>query len=290
MVRPKAGSSAQTKGKGVEQGTLHIVATPIGNLGDMTHRAIETLRSADLVLAEDTRKTRVLLDHFGIKARMVASHEHNEARTVSLVIEQLRTGKSVAIVTDAGTPLISDPGSRLVQAARTAGFRVSPVPGASALTAALSAAGLDTTRFTFLGFLPRSGRERRDAIALIGTLPHTAVLYEAPNRVAATLRDLVAAGSSERRCVIARELTKIFEEFRDGTVGELAAYYAGSPPRGEVVILLPGVESKPFDEEELQNRVKALREAGLSARDAAAQVSSETGVSRNAIYRMALKS
>jgi 16S rRNA (cytidine1402-2'-O)-methyltransferase len=285
MVRPSAGSGAQ----GVE-GTLFIVATPIGNLGDMSQRAIDTLRSADLVLAEDTRKTRVLLDHFGIKTRMVASHEHNEARTVPLVIEQLRNRKSVAIVTDAGTPLISDPGSRLVQAVRAAGLRVSPVPGPSALTAALSAAGLDTTRFTFLGFLPRSGRERRDAVALISTLPHTAVLYEAPNRVAATLRDLSAAGSPDRRCVVARELTKIFEEFRDGTVEELAAYYAVSPPRGEVVILLAGAESKPFDEVELQSRVKALREAGLSARDAAAQVSSETGVSRNAIYRMAVKS
>lgn len=290
MVRPSAGSGAQTKGEGVEQGTLYIVATPIGNLGDMTQRAIETLRSADLVLAEDTRKTRVLLDHFGIRTRMVASHEHNEARTVPLVIEQLRNRKSVAIVTDAGTPLISDPGSRLVQAVRAAGLRVSPVPGASALTAALSAAGLDTTRFTFFGFLPRSGKERREAVALLSTLPHTVVLYEAANRVAATLRDLATAGAPARRCVVARELTKIFEEFRDGTVEELAAYYAGSPPRGEVVILLAGAESKPFDETELQNRVKALREAGLSARDAAAQVSSETGVSRNTLYRMAVKS
>jgi 16S rRNA (cytidine1402-2'-O)-methyltransferase len=288
MVRPTAGSGADTKGEG--EGTLYIVATPIGNLGDMTQRAIDTLRSADLVLAEDTRKTRVLLDHFGIKTRMVASHEHNEARTVPLVIEQLRNRKSVAVVTDAGTPLISDPGSRLVQAVRAAGFRVSPVPGPSALTAALSAAGLDTTRFTFLGFLPRSGRERRDAIALISTLSHTAVLYEAPSRVAATLRDLIAAGAADRRCVVARELTKIFEELREGTVEELAAYYADSSPRGEVVILLAGAESKPFDEIELQIRVKALREAGLSARDAAAQVSSETGVSRNAIYRMAVKS
>jgi 16S rRNA (cytidine1402-2'-O)-methyltransferase len=288
MVRPSAGSSADKEGEG--EGTLFIVATPIGNLGDMTQRAIDTLRSADLVLAEDTRKTRVLLDHFGIRTRMVASHEHNESRTVPLVIEQLRSRKSVAVVTDAGTPLISDPGSRLVQAVRAAGFRVSPVPGASALTAALSAAGLDTTRFTFLGFLPRSGRERREAIALISTLPHTAVLYEAPGRVATTLQDLGAAGSPGRRCVVARELTKIFEEFRDGTVEELAAYYADSSPRGEVVILLAGAESKQFDEIELQSRVKVLREAGLSARDAAAQVSSETGVSRNAIYRMAVKS
>jgi 16S rRNA (cytidine1402-2'-O)-methyltransferase len=242
------------------------------------------------VLAEDTRKTRVLFDHFGIKTRMVASHAHNESRTVPLVIEQLQHRKSVAIVTDAGTPLISDPGSRLVQAVRAAGFRVSPVPGASALTAALSAAGLDTTRFTFFGFLPRSGRERRDAIAQISTLPHTAVLYEAPGRVAATLQELASAGAPDKPCVVARELTKIFEEFRKGTVEELSAYYADSPPRGEVVILLAGAEPKPFNEDELQSRVKALREAGLSARDAAAQVSSETGVPRNTVYRMTVKS
>jgi len=255
----------------------------------MTHRAIETLRAADLVLAEDTRKTRVLLEHFGIKARMAASHAHNESRTIPVVLDQLSQRRNVAIVTDAGTPLISDPGSRLVQAVRAAGFRVSPIPGASALTAALSAAGLDTTRFTFIGFLSRTGRERREAISLIGTLPHTAVLYEAPGRVAYTLAEIAAASSSERRCVVARELTKIFEEFRDGTVEELAAYYAGNPPRGEVVILLAGAAPKPFNEEELQNRVKALRETGLSARDAAAQVSAETGVSRNAIYRLAVK-
>jgi 16S rRNA (cytidine1402-2'-O)-methyltransferase len=173
---------------------------------------------------------------------------------------------------------------------REAGFRVSPIPGASALTAALSAAGLDTTRFTFLGFLARSGRERREAIELIGTLQHTVVLYEAAGRVAATLRDLAAVGAGDRRCVVARELTKVFEEFRDGTVEELAAYYADSPPRGEVVILLAGADPKPFNEEELQNRVKVLREGGLSARDAAALVSSETGVPRNLVYRMAMKS
>src|SRR5688500_18738186 len=142
-------------------GTLFIVATPIGNLGDMTQRGIEILRSVDLILAEDTRKSRVLLAHFGIKSRLKAAHAHNEAATVPLVLDELRKKKNVAVITDAGTPLISDPGSRLVQAVRTAGFRVSPIPGASALTAALSAAGLDTTRFTFFGFLPRAGRERQ---------------------------------------------------------------------------------------------------------------------------------
>jgi 16S rRNA (cytidine1402-2'-O)-methyltransferase len=286
MGRQSAGSGGGSKGAG----SLFIVATPIGNLGDMTLRAIETLRSADLVLAEDTRKTRVLLDHFGIKSRMVAAHAHNEARTIPLVLEELARGSSVAMVTDAGTPLVSDPGSRLVTAVRAAGFRVSPIPGASAVTAALSAAGLDTTHFTFFGFLARSGRERQEAMREINALRHTAVLYESPMRVADTLEDLADTGPADRHCVVARELTKVFEEFRDGTVGELAAYYAENPPRGEVVILLAGVDPKPFNEEELQNRVKALREAGLSARDAAAKVSSETGVPRNAIYRMAVKS
>jgi 16S rRNA (cytidine1402-2'-O)-methyltransferase len=285
MPRRSARPAAEDSGDGV----LFIVATPIGNLGDMTARAIDTLRSADLVLAEDTRKTRVLFNHFDIKARLISSHAHNEASTIPLVLEELGKKKNVAVVTDAGTPLISDPGSRLVEAARNAGFRVSPIPGPSALTAALSAAGLDTTRFTIFGFLPKSGAERRSALDEIGALSHTAVLYEAPNRVAETLVEISSRSSPERRCVVARELTKLFEEFRDGTVEELAAYYGGSPPRGEVVILLSGASPKPFNEDELEARVKALREAGVSARDAAAKVSAETGVARNAVYRIAVK-
>lgn len=282
MGRRSAGPAAD------DTGTLFIVATPIGNLGDMTQRAIETLRSADLVLAEDTRKTRVLFDHFGIGTRLTASHAHNEAATIPMVLDELRKKKSVAVVTDAGTPLISDPGSRLVQAVRDAGFRVSPVPGASALTAALSAAGLDTARFTFFGFLPRRGRERRDTLAHIETLAHTAVLFEAPTRVGETLSDLATSGSSARHCVVARELTKLFEEFRSGTVEELAAYYAGRTPRGEVVILLAAAESKPFNEADLRNQVKVLREAGLSAKDVAERLSRDTGLPRNVIYRLAV--
>lgn len=285
MARRSTRPPAEDSGDGV----LFIVATPIGNLGDMTQRAIDTLRDADLVLAEDTRKTRVLFDHFGIKTRLIASHAHNEARTIPLALEELKRKKSVAVVTDAGTPLISDPGSRLVQAARAAGFRVSPVPGASALTAALSAAGLDTTRFTFFGFIAKTGRERREAVEQISELTHTAVLYEAPNRVADTLAEIAAVSAPDRRCVVARELTKLFEEFRDGTVEEVSAYYAGNPPRGEVVILLAGATPKPFNEDELHTRVKALREAGVSARDAAATISAETGVPRNAVYRIAVK-
>lgn len=270
------------------RGTLFIVATPIGNLGDMTMRAVETLRTADMVLAEDTRSTRVLLDHFGIKAHTVAAHAHNEARTIPRVLERLGRGESVALVSDAGTPLISDPGSRLVDAVRSAGFRVSPIPGASALTAALSATGLDTTRFTFVGFLPRTGKDRREALELASTLPHTVVLYEAPARVSATLDDLGEV-DPDRRCVVAREITKIHEEFREGTVSELAAYYRDAPPRGEVVILLSGAEPKSFNEDELRDRVKVLREAGQSARDIATRLASELGVPRNTVYRMALK-
>ena len=163
------------------------------------------------------------------------------------------------------------------------------MPGASALTAALSAAGLDTTRFTFFGFIAKSGRERREALEQISALTHTAVLYEAPNRVAETLAEIAAASMPDRRCVVGRELTKLFEEFRDGTVEEVSAYYAGNPPRGEVVILLAGATPKPFNEEELHTRVKALREAGISARDAAATISAETGVPRNTVYRIAVK-
>jgi 16S rRNA (cytidine1402-2'-O)-methyltransferase len=230
------------------------------------------------------------MDHFGIRTRMVAAHEHNEARTIPMVLERLSRGERVAVVTDAGTPLISDPGNKLVQAVRSAGYRVSPVPGASALTAALSASGFESTPFTFAGFLPRTGKGRREAIEMINALPHVVVLYEAPNRVSSTLSELATSGSPSRHCVVARELTKVFEEFRDGTVEELAAYYADSPPRGEVVILLSRQEPKSFNEEELRDRVKVLREAGVSAKDAAARVSSETGVPRNTVYRMALKS
>jgi 16S rRNA (cytidine1402-2'-O)-methyltransferase len=283
MVRRSAGPDAE------ERGTLFIVATPIGNLADMTLRAIDTLRAVDLILAEDTRKSRVLLDHFEIKTRLRAAHAHNEAATIPFVLDELRKKKSVAVITDAGTPLISDPGSRLVLAVREAGFRVSPIPGASALTAALSAAGLDTSRFTFLGFIPRTGRDRREVLELIANLTHTSVLYEAPNRVADTLAEIAASSSPERGCVVAREITKLFEEFRSGTVEELRAYYAVSPPRGEVVILLAGAGPKTFNQEELQNRVKALREVGKSARDAAAQVAAETGVPRNVVYRIAVK-
>lgn len=276
-------------GMDAHAGTLFVVSTPIGNLGDVTLRAIETLKSADLILAEDTRTSRVLLEHYGIARRPMSAREHNEAQVVPRVLDRLSRGETVALITDAGTPLISDPGGRIVEAVLKAGYRVSPVPGASAVMAALAAAGLDTSRFTFFGFLPRSGRERREAMDDLRQLRHTGVLFEAPGRLATTLRDLAEAGAGNRRCVVAREISKKFEEFREGTVEELAAYYAVQEPRGEIVILVAGGAPKPFSESELEERAKALRQEGLSARDVAAALVEETGLPRNTVYRIALK-
>lgn len=268
-------------------GTLYIVSTPIGNLRDITLRAIDVLRSVDVVLAEDTRHSRHLLEHHGIETRLLSYHEHNEARATEGAITRLREGRDVALISDAGTPLLSDPGARIVRAAAEAGIPVVPVPGPSALLAALVTSAIDGDRFTFYGFLARKGREREQALEELSGLRHTGVLYEAPNRVAATLADLAGHGAGDRRVVVARELTKQFEEIRRGTVVELAAYYESSPPRGEVVIVLEGGTVQPLGEDELRSRVRALRAAGLSTRDVAAALVREDGASRNLAYRLA---
>jgi 16S rRNA (cytidine1402-2'-O)-methyltransferase len=268
-------------------GTLYVVSTPIGNLRDITLRAIDVLRSVDLILAEDTRHSRTLLEHHGIETRAISYHEHNEARATATAMARLRDGRDVALISDAGTPLLSDPGERLVSAAAEAGVPVVPVPGPSAVLAALVASGLGTGRFTFYGFLPRKGRERDEALRDLSGLRHTAVLYEAPPRVAQTLADLAEHGAGSRRVVVARELTKQFEEFRRGTVAELGAYYEDSAPRGEVVIVLEGATPQPVAEEELRMRARELRAAGLSARDVAAALVRDDGASRNLAYRIA---
>jgi 16S rRNA (cytidine1402-2'-O)-methyltransferase len=274
-------------GPATGSGTLHIVSTPIGNLGDLTYRAVEVLRSVSAILAEDTRHTRRLLDHFAIGTTSLAYHEHNEARATPALVARLHAGESFALVSDAGTPLLSDPGARLVRAALDAGVRVSPVPGASALLAALVSSGLDATRFTFFGFLERKGRERREALGAIAELAHTAVLYEAPNRVGATLTELAALAGSGREAAVARELTKQFEEVRRGTLGELAAYYFESPPRGEVVIVIAGQVAERASEELLRDVARALKEQGVAARDVARVLAEEHGAARNAAYRLA---
>jgi 16S rRNA (cytidine1402-2'-O)-methyltransferase len=266
---------------------LYIVSTPIGNLGDMSYRAVETLRAVDLILAEDTRHTRRLLDHYGIATPMEPYHEHIEARATPRIVERLRDGARLALVSDAGTPLVSDPGARLVRAVAEAGLPVVPIPGASALLAALVAAGLGDGPFTFYGFPERKGSERRAVMASVVASPHTSVLYEAPGRVAATLGELARAGAGVRPAAVARELTKQFEEVRRGTVEELAAYYQESPPRGEVVILLEGAPPAAPNTEAMQARVRALRADGVSTRDVARALIEEFGAPRNVAYRMA---
>ena len=270
-----------------KSGTLFVVSTPIGNMGDFSFRAVETLRGVSAVLAEDTRHTRHLLDRYEIDAPLVAYHEHNEAKATPKLVERLLNGESLALVSDAGTPLLSDPGARLVRSAIDAGVHVSPVPGASALLAALVVSGVDAERFTFFGFLARKGPERRLAIEELVALRHAAVLYEAPARVGATLAELADAGADGRATVVARELTKQFEELRRGTVGQLAAYYEETPPRGEVVIVIAGRVPTGASEDQLRARAMALRAEGRSARDIAATLSAELGAPRNLAYRLA---
>ena len=251
----------------------------------MTYRAVEVLSSAALVVAEDTRHSRTLLDRYAIRTATSAYHEHNEARESPRLVARMLAGESVALVTDAGTPLVSDPGERLVRAAIEAGIQVVPVPGASAVLAALVTCGFETGRFTFYGFLERKGRERTSAIAEIARSPVVAVLYESPNRTGATLRDLAEAGAGDRRAVVARELTKKFEEVMRGTITELADRCAGEL-KGEVVIVVDRAIVEAPGEEAVRARAAELRAEGAGARDVVERLMSELGVARNLAYRI----
>jgi 16S rRNA (cytidine1402-2'-O)-methyltransferase len=255
-------------------------------MGDFSFRAVEVLRTVGVVLAEDTRHSRPLLDRYEIRTPLLAYHEHNEARATPAIVSRLRGGEDVALISDAGTPLLSDPGARLVRAAIDAGVDVVPVPGASALLAALVASGLDASRFTFFGFLSRKDRERSEALRALVELPHTAIVYEAPSRLSGTLGDLAAAGAGGRQAVVAREMTKHFEELRRGTVGELAAYYKDMSVRGEVVLVIGGREAVPTAEQDLRERARTLRASGMSVRDVVAALVAEFGVGRNEVYGM----
>ena len=270
----------------IAPGRLHVVSTPIGNLGDFSFRAIEILRGVALILAEDTRHSRTLLDRYEIETPVTSYHEHNEAKMTPVLVERLLRGDDLALISDAGTPLLSDPGARLVRAAIDAGVTVTAVPGASALLSALVASGVSAERFTFYGFLPRKGRERSATLAQLASLPHTAVLYEAPSRVADTLADLEAHGAGERFAAVAREMTKQYEEVRRGTVHELRAYYTDTPPRGEVVIVLAGAQERVVDEADVRTRARALVAERRSARDVVAQLVAELGVPRNRAYEI----
>ncbi len=223
-------------------GRLEVVATPIGNLGDLTPRARATLQGADLVAAEDTRRTAALLSALGISRPLISLHEHNESERVAALLRELQAGKIVALVSDAGTPLLSDPGYALVRAVAAEGIEIRTIPGASALTAALSIAGLPTHRFVFEGFLPARAGERRAALAQLANEPRTLVLFEAPHRIAATLRDLAQVFGPERRAVVARELTKVHEAVYRGSLSELASLAQSDPnmARGEITLLIDG--------------------------------------------------
>ena len=270
------------------EGGLYLVATPIGNLRDTTLRALEILAACDLIACEDTRVTRKLIDHFGIMTPLTPYHDHNAETARPKILDKLAAGTSVALVSDAGTPLISDPGYKLVRAARTAGHAVTAAPGASAVLTALAVAGLPTDRFFFEGFLPAKEAARRTRIAELARVPGTLVLFETGPRLAATLGDL-AAGLSVREAAVCRELTKLHEEVRRGALAELAeAYATGAETRGEIVILVgpPRGAAQPTAAE-----IDALLRAALarvSLKDAVAEVAAATGEPRRTVYARAL--
>jgi 16S rRNA (cytidine1402-2'-O)-methyltransferase len=267
-------------------GSLSVVATPIGNLGDLSPRAADVLRGADLVLAEDTRHTGRLLAHVGSGAPQRSLHEHNERARVDEVVERIAAGAHVALVTDAGTPLVSDPGLVLVRACIAAGLPVVPVPGASAVLAALVASGLASDRVAFDGFLPRRGRARTQRLAELGDEPRTFVLFLSPHRADEDLADLAEACGDDRPAALCRELTKLHEEVRRGTLGELRDSVVDGV-RGEVTLVVAGApEPEPVtvDEDELLAAVDALVAGGLSTRDAVARVAQERGLRRRDLY------
>jgi len=268
-------------------GTLFVVGTPIGNLGDLSPRAREALESADIVAAEDPRRTRGLLSHFRPEVRIIAYHEHNEAERIQELVAALERGAKVSLVSDAGTPAISDPGMKLVRAARAAGITVIPIPGPSAVLAALSACGLPTDRFVFEGFLPRRSQARAERLEALRLEPRTIVFFEAVHRIAETLAALRDAFGGERQAAIARELTKVHEQIVSASLAELTTRLGGDIPLlGEFVIVVAGAaDDAPADAAEAE-RVYALLKAELEPRRALALTAAITGVPRNALYKL----
>jgi len=280
-------------------GTLYIVATPIGNLEDITLRALRLLREADLVAAEDTRHTRALLSHFDIGTPLIAYHQHSEAGRTENLVRRLTEGQTVALVTDAGTPGVSDPGVELVRAALAAQIPVVPIPGASAVLCALVGSGLPPARFAFEGFLPRTKSSRRAKLAALArTETRTLIFYESPQRVADTLREMGEAFGPARPAAVGRELTKKFEEFVRGPLVDVAAHFAAHAARGEITIVVQGLAGDSDDEElteiadsepvDAPTALRAALEAGLSERDAVKQVSADLKLSRREVYAVML--
>ena len=273
-------------------GILYVVATPLGNLGDLSLRAMEVLRAVPVVAAEDTRRTRGLLSHLGASPRLLSYHAHSEEPRLEVLLEILHDNRDVALVSDAGTPLVSDPGTDLVAAARASGITVVPIPGPSAVATALSAAGLKGDRYLFLGFIPRKGSERARLIARAAAEEWSVVFFEAPPRLADLLEDLARAAGGTRRVVVARELTKLHEEFRAGTLAELAGYYSEHPPRGEITIVLEGTgaPAEPADRTgEAVEQATLLLAEGLTRREVVRRISETLGLPRNDAYRLVME-
>ena len=275
----------------IDRASLYVVATPIGNLGDITPRALDVLRQVDLVAAEDTRVTGQLLKMLGLDKRMISLREHNEREAADKLIERLRAGESVAQVSDAGTPAVSDPGARLVEAVHAAGFKVVPIPGASAMLAALAGAGMHSPRFYFHGFPePKTGARRKEFEAL-AQLPHTVAFFEAPHRIADSIADMAAVFGADRVAVVARELTKTFETIRRGPLGELAAWVAADPnqQRGELVVLIEAAPEAKTEDATAYDALLTPLLRELPVKQAVKLAAEIGGGNRNALYERALQ-
>ncbi|MAZ90244.1 MAG: 16S rRNA (cytidine(1402)-2'-O)-methyltransferase [Cellvibrionaceae bacterium] len=271
---------------------LYVVATPIGNLGDMVPRAVEVLQKVDVIAAEDTRHSARLMSHFSIDTPLVAYHDHTDERQVSQLLERLSSGQSIALISDAGTPLVSDPGYRLVRAAREAGIRVVPIPGACAMVAALSASGLPSDRFSFEGFLPAKSGQRMNRLQLLVTDERTLIFYEAPHRIEACLRDMGEVFGEDREAVIAREITKAFETIKGGSLAVLSDFVASDPNqrKGEIVLMVrgkPRLSEQSMDAE--AQRVMSILLKDLSVKQASQLGAEITGLKKKALYQWALE-
>ena len=276
----------------MKTGTLYVVATPLGNLGDLSHRATEVLRAVPVVAAEDTRRTRGLLSHLGASPTLLSFHAHSGDHRQETLLDILRSGRDVALVSDAGTPTVSDPGAELISLAREGGIPVVPLPGASAVTTALSASGLSGDRYLFLGFIPRKGRERARLLARAAEEEWSVVLYEAPPRLADLLTDLLPLTGPDRRVVVARELTKLHEEIRTGTVAELAEQFAATPARGEITVVLEGTGSRavePDRTDEAMEQATTLLASGFTRREVVRQLTQSLGMPRNEAYKLVME-
>jgi 16S rRNA (cytidine1402-2'-O)-methyltransferase len=268
------------------------VATPLGNLGDLSFRAGEVLSRVPVVAAEDTRRTRGLLTHLGVAPSLLSFHAHSGEHRLDTLMEILQSGRDVALVSDAGTPIVSDPGTELVALARAAGISVVPIPGASAVTTALSAAGLPADRYLFLGFIPRKGRERSRLLNRAANEEWSVVFFEAPPRLVALLEDLIPLTGADRHAVVARELTKMHEEIRSGTLGDLVDYYTSVPPRGEVTVVLQGRDEPaagPDRTEDALEQATSLLAEGLTRREVVRRLTESLGLPRNEAYKLVME-